>query len=117
VLSADRSIALGSMLLFNICAYAWLGPTARLIQKAATPDSRALAIAVCSSMASILSLGCGLPLVGAISDALRPSEGAGAIRYALALCVVAAALVGMFAHWRALRALEIGRHLTAAEVS
>jgi predicted MFS family arabinose efflux permease len=103
VLSANRSIALVSMFLFNICAYAWLGPTVTLIQNAATPKSRALAIAVCTSIASILSLGCGLPLVGAISDALTPKQGTGAIRYALAITVAAVALGGMFSHWRALR--------------
>jgi MFS transporter, Spinster family, sphingosine-1-phosphate transporter len=103
VLSTDRSAALVAMFLFDVCAYGWLGPTVNLIQNAVRPGHRALAIGVCGCVASIVSLGCGLPLVGAISDALAPHEGPNAIRDALALCVPVVALVGAFAHWRVLR--------------
>jgi MFS transporter, Spinster family, sphingosine-1-phosphate transporter len=102
-LSVDRRAALFAMFIFNVCAYAWLGPTVRLIQKDSGRHSQALAVAICTSLASTLSLCVGLPLVGAISDALTPAFGAGAIRYALVLTVAAAAAMGIFAHWRALR--------------
>ena len=103
VLSPDRRIALVSMFLFDACAYAWLGPTVRLIQKAAPSESRALVMGACTSIGAIASLGLGLPLVGALSDALTPRFGVDAIRYALALSIVGVALFGMAAHWRALR--------------
>lgn len=104
--SANRPVALVWMFLFNICAYGWLGPTSRLVQNAATPDSRALAIAVCGTIGSILSLGLGLPLIGAMSDAMTPHFGPAAIRYALPIGVTAAALGALCAHWRALRLQE-----------
>ena len=106
-LSLDRGIALGAMMFFNVCAFAWLGPTVRLIQTAAGIDRQALGVALCTSLASILSLGVGLPLVGAISDRLTPHLGREAIRYALVVTVVGAAAVGVFAHWRAKRALQM----------
>jgi predicted MFS family arabinose efflux permease len=112
VFSPDRSIALGSMLLFNVCAYGWLGPMVTLIQNEVGTSDRALALAVCTSIAGVVSLAGGLPLVGAISDALTPSEGPAAIAIALAITVVAAALAGIAAHWRALRVTEMaGGHL------
>jgi predicted MFS family arabinose efflux permease len=106
VLSPDRSVALASMFLFNVCAYAFLGPFVTLTQRAATPDTRALGIAFTVSVGNILSLAVGLPLIGAISDKLTPSYGQEAIRYALALCALAG-LIGALAHWRARTALRM----------
>jgi MFS transporter, Spinster family, sphingosine-1-phosphate transporter len=106
VFSADRTTASISMVIFQTCAFGWLSPTVRLVQESAGIGRRALAIAVCSTAASILSLGCGLPLVGAISDALAPHYGTAALRYALAECVVASAVLGVVAHWRILCALK-----------
>jgi hypothetical protein len=107
LLATNRSVALGSMFLFDVCAYAFLAPSARLTQQAATPDTQGVAIAA-GTLASIPNLAFGLPLVGAISDLLTPTYGQEAIRYALATCSVAA-VVGVFAHWRALRALRAAR--------
>jgi hypothetical protein len=104
--SAARTTALLSMVIFQTVAFAWLSPTVRLVQESAAVARRALAIAVCSTTASILSLGCGLPLVGAISDALAPHYGPAALKYALAESVLAATAIGILAHWRILRALE-----------
>jgi len=103
VLATDRMVVLVAMFTYNICAYAWLGPGATLIQRAATVETRALAIAISSTVASILSLGLGLPLVGALSDALVREYRENAIGYALAAGVLVAAVLGMVAHWRALR--------------
>ena len=107
LLASDRSVALGSMFLFDICAFSFLAPSARLTQLAATPDTQGVAIAA-GTLASIPNLAFGLPLVGAISDLLTPAYGREAIRYALATCSVAA-VVGVIAHWRAWRALRAAR--------
>jgi hypothetical protein len=104
LLVSDRTVALMSLVLFNICAYAYLGPTVTLIQKESAPESRGLAIAICISLSNILNLGFGLPLVGSLSDALTPSLGREALGYALALSALATGFIGMFAHWQARRA-------------
>jgi MFS transporter, Spinster family, sphingosine-1-phosphate transporter len=103
LLSGSRSTALVCMILFDVFAFSYLTPTVVLIQKAVTAESRGLAIAVGLSISTILNLGLALPLVGLLSDALTPTQGHGAIRYALALGAIAAGLVGMFAHWSARR--------------
>jgi predicted MFS family arabinose efflux permease len=103
LLSGSRSTALVCMILFDVFAFSYLTPTVVLIQKAVTAESRGLAIAVGLSISTILNLGLGLPLVGLLSDVLTPTQGHGAIRYALALGAIAAGLVGMFAHWSARR--------------
>jgi hypothetical protein len=115
VLSATRSVALAALFLFNVFAFAWLGPTMTMIQRVVSPGSRALAIAISGASANILSLGVGIPLVGLISDALTPHFGRESIGYALAGSVVVVALVGMTAHWRALGQFG-GDHRTPTEV-
>ncbi len=102
VLSPDRTVELAAMFIFNICAYGWLGPTARLIQKQASPQSWGLALATCSTLASIFSLGFGLPLTGVLSDALTPAFGKPAIGYALAGMTALVSMVAIIAHIGAL---------------
>jgi MFS transporter, Spinster family, sphingosine-1-phosphate transporter len=104
LLSASRSTALISMILFDVFAFSYLTPTVSLIQQAVTEESRALAIAVGLSVSTILNLGFALPLVGLLSDALTPTQGRGAIRYALAVSALAAGLAGMLCHWCARQA-------------
>jgi hypothetical protein len=104
VFSVNLTLALVSMFLLNVCAYGWLGPTVKLVQNEVGADIRAAAIAVSTSIASILALGMGLPLVGIVSDRLGSAYGRSSLGVALALCMVPAALLGMFAHWRALSA-------------
>jgi predicted MFS family arabinose efflux permease len=107
-LNDHRNIALVSMFVFSVLAYAFLGPTVTLIQRAATPENRALAVAFVASTGNIVSLACGLPLVGWISDRLMPAYGQQAIRYALAYCA-ATGVLGAVAHWNARRALRATR--------
>jgi predicted MFS family arabinose efflux permease len=108
VLSADRTIALWSMFLLNIFVFAYVGPMVMLIQNEVSADMRGLAIAAAISFSNILSLAAGLPLIGLISDTLKPAYGVPAIGYALALCAITAALAGIFAHWRVFRSLRAG---------
>jgi predicted MFS family arabinose efflux permease len=103
VLSGNRSMALVSMILFDVFAFSYLSPTVALIQKAVADESRGLAIAVCLSISTILNLGLGMPLVGLLSDVLRPAYGQGAVGYALALDAILVGSVGMFSHWAARR--------------
>jgi predicted MFS family arabinose efflux permease len=104
VMAQDRTLALAAMFAFDVFAYAFLPAMVRASQEAADEGTRALAIGVTSSIATIVSLGVGLPLVGAVSDALAPAHGPRAIGYALALAS-AASLAGALAYARAGRAL------------
>jgi hypothetical protein len=106
VLSPSRTLALATMFLFNACAYSYLGPSATLVQREATSESRGLAQAICLSMSVILNLGAGLPLVGALSDALRPHFGAVGLAYALGVGCSFMCAVGLLSYWRIYRVTD-----------
>ena len=114
ILIPDRAVALGCMFLFNGFVFSYLGPSATLIQAEATPESRGLAQAICLSMSVILNLGAGLPLVGALSDYLRPQHGPIALAYALAIGSVGMVAVGLLAYWQVHRVTPFVRAETAA---
>jgi hypothetical protein len=107
LLVADRSVALAGMFFLNICAFAYLGPIVTLIQRQATEQTRALAIAIAISTSNIFNLTVVLPLVGLLSDSLRCTQGVDAIRYALAIAGVLMAPMGMLAYWR-IRGADVG---------
>lgn len=107
VAASDTRLALAAMAMFQISAFAWLAPTARLIQDAAGPAHRALAVAFCGAFGSIFTLCIGVPAVGLVSDLLAPrSAGAHSIGYALCLLAVPVALAGVVANARILRQLR-----------
>ena len=62
----------------------------------ATMRARATALVLTSS--TLIGIGCGAPLAGFLSDALTPTYGSHAIRYAL-LCVVATGLTWAMLHF------------------
>lgn len=103
--SPDAYIALVGMFLLNVFIFSYLAPSSTLLQRAATPDTRSLAIGGAISFGNILSLGLVIALIGALSDALTPLYGERAIQYALAVCM-GVGIIGAFAHWRAAIALR-----------
>jgi MFS transporter, Spinster family, sphingosine-1-phosphate transporter len=103
VLSPDRFVALSAMFVLNVAAFSYLAPTASLVQKAATEDTRSLALALGISFGNILSLGLAIPLIGVLSDILKPQLGVNSIGYALIVAALAG-VVGTIAHWRSLQA-------------
>ena len=90
-----------AMGVFNLFAYAYLGPIVVLIQKQADDRTRAVAIGICIAVSNVTTLGFGLPLVGAVSDVLAGVYGARSLAYALAWTLGPAALLGVVAFWRA----------------
>lgn len=90
VLSRDLAVALTGLFLLNMFAFVWIGPTSATIQRVVPIRSRALAVGIQLSVANIISLTFGPPIVGYISDLLRPEYGAESIRYALAIASFAA---------------------------
>jgi MFS family permease len=85
VLSPGLPLALTGLFLLNLFAFVWIGPTSATIQRVVPIRSRALAVGIQLSVANIISLTFGPPVIGYISDLLRPEYGAESIRYALAI--------------------------------
>ena len=85
VLSPELPLALVGLFLLNMFAFVWIGPTSATIQRVVPIRSRALAVGIQLSVANIISLTFGPPIVGYISDILRPEFGPESIRYALAI--------------------------------
>jgi predicted MFS family arabinose efflux permease len=102
VLAGSQIVALGALFVFNVCAFAWTGPMASLIQDEASPESRSLAISVSLSVAAILSLGLGMPLVGLLSDSLSARFGPIGLGYAVACAASAVGALGLIAYLRVL---------------
>ncbi len=90
VLARDVSLALVGLFLLNMFAFVWIGPTSATIQRVVPIRSRSLAVGIQLSVANIISLTFGPPIVGYMSDMLRPEYGTESIRYALAIASVAA---------------------------
>jgi MFS family permease len=90
VLSERLPLALTGLFLLNMFAFVWIGPTSATIQRVVPIRSRSLAVGIQLSVANIISLTFGPPIVGYISDLLRPEHGAESIRYALAIASFAA---------------------------
>jgi predicted MFS family arabinose efflux permease len=67
---------------------AWFGPVFALTQGLAEPRMRATAAAILVFIINLIGLGLGPLAVGMVSDALRPSMGAEALRWALLLIAV-----------------------------
>ena len=93
-ISLPPAFAWAPLTVFQMCAFAFLGPIVTRLQEEAPGEHRALAIAICTSFSNVLNLCVGLPLVGALSDALAPNLGTDSIRVALGVMAVAAAILG-----------------------
>jgi predicted MFS family arabinose efflux permease len=109
IFSASTKTALGAFFVYNVLAYAWLGPTIRLIQDAVEPRQRALAIALCSTAGFFVGLGVGAPLVGWISDRLTPDHGVQAVGISLCIVIAGAVALALASHLVILRSLRTAR--------
>jgi predicted MFS family arabinose efflux permease len=106
VMLKDLKLALCAMFLFNVFSFAYLSPGIVLMQKAATESTRALSVALTSSVAAITGLCLGVPLVGAVSDLLTPGFGVRALGFAMLICALAG-VIGAFACWHFRKALRV----------
>jgi hypothetical protein len=94
-LSDNLAIALSAMFLLYFCTYVWMGPTSARIQQVVPLRSRALAVGFMIFQSSVTALAFGPPLVGLLSDVLKPTQGVNSLRTALAV----ASLAGLFGAW------------------
>lgn len=106
ILSRDFSTSLLLYTLPLAFGYMYLGPTLATTHALVAPRMRALASAVLFFIVNLIGLGLGPTLVGVISDALTPSYGIDALRYA----IVATFCVN---GWSALHYYLASRHLRA----
>ena len=84
----------------------YLGPTFAMTQSLVRPDMRALASAILLFIINLIGLGLGPWFVGMLSDALKPTYGVDAIRYALLGTVVVGAAWSSVHYLLASRTLE-----------
>ena len=82
-----------------------LAPAAAAIQRLATDATRARAAATSGVLGTLVGLGIGPPLVGAISDGLKSSVGEVSLQYGLAALAVPQ-LFAAYCNWRAASTLR-----------
>lgn len=82
-----------------------LAPAAAALQRLAPNDARARAAATAGVVGTLVGLGLGPPLVGAISDGLAPLMGHDSLQYGLAALVIPQALAA-YCFWRAAQSLR-----------
>jgi len=99
--SAAASLAIFALAAF--CTSLWYGPGTLAMQRLAGPHARATALAVALFLNSAVGLSLGPLLMGAASDALAPSLGAGeGLRAGILIGLVAGLVSGLF-FWLASR--------------
>ncbi|RYY27662.1 MAG: MFS transporter [Sphingomonadales bacterium] len=100
-----------SLVIFTVAAFftsLWYGPGTLAMQRLAGPHAKATALAVALFLNSAIGLSLGPLLIGAASDALAPSMGAGAGLRAGILIGLMAGLVSGLLFWLASRRIDRG---------
>ena len=104
-LAPGTAIALLAAIVPAMMGAAYIGPAYSMTQSLVPLRMRARAIAILLFILNMIGLGLGPPLVGEISDLLKPALGADSLRWAL-LSTVITGLTGAFCYWRASRTLK-----------
>ena len=99
-LSTDTTMAIAFYFIAGFFAACYLGPTFALIQSEAPLRQRAMWAAIALFVNNLIGLGLGPPLVGWISDVLKPTYGAESLRYAM-FFFAAITPWAIFHYWRA----------------
>lgn len=98
--------AIGLYMLFGITAVWWTAPVYTVLSELIAPHRRATAMAIFNLGLTMLGAGLGPLVVGLISDALVPSFGNEALRWALAGSTITCYFLGMVAFLAALRSYK-----------
>ena len=75
------------------------------VQNLSPATMRARAAAILLTVSTLVGIGCGAPIAGALSDALTPTYGHESIRYSLLSIVVTGVLWAMLHFWLGSRTL------------
>jgi len=95
--------AVGYYMLFGITAVWWTAPVYTVLSDLIAPHRRATAMAIFNLGLTMLGAGLGPLVVGLVSDALVPTFGNEALRWALAGSTFFCYLVGMLAFLAAMK--------------
>ncbi|MDF0488540.1 MFS transporter [Sphingomonas sp. H39-1-10] len=95
VLSRSPGIAFALFLIPQGLAYVWLGPILTAVQHLVPPPMRATASASFLTINNLIGVGFGTLAIGALSDALTPSLGNEALRWAVIASLGFYALAGV----------------------
>ena len=99
IMAQITSLSLGLLVLPQLLNSMWFGPTWATAQNLVPPNMRALTASILIFMMSTIGLGLGPPLVGILSDVLRPEYGTNSLRYGLA-AVASMCLWAAVHYWR-----------------
>jgi predicted MFS family arabinose efflux permease len=83
VLSTTLSTCIALMLVPTALGLAWLGPVLSAMQHIVPHNMRVTTSAVFLFINNLIGIGLGLPLIGALSDAMRARFGVESLRYAI----------------------------------
>jgi predicted MFS family arabinose efflux permease len=100
----DSTLALACLFISTVFGALYLGPVIAITHTLVNPNMRAMSSAILFLVLNLIGLGCGPLVVGLISDALTPSLGSDALRYAIA-GVSFVGLLSMLAFYRAAKYL------------
>jgi MFS family permease len=104
-LAPSTAVALLGAIVPAMMGAAYIGPAYSMSQSLVPLRMRARAVAILLFILNMIGLGLGPPLVGEISDLLKPHLGADSLRWAL-LSTVITGLTGAFCYWRASQTLK-----------
>ena len=104
-LAPGTAVSLCAAIVPAMMGAAYIGPAYSMSQGLVPLRMRARAVAILLFTLNMIGLGLGPPLVGEISDLLKPLLGADSLRWAL-LSTVVTGLTGAFCYWRASRTLK-----------
>lgn len=83
VLAPTQTGSLVALFISNLIMTGWLPPVYAVAIGLAPPRMRAMVMAVVAFCMTIMGIGMGPVVVGAVNDALKPTYGEGAVRYSL----------------------------------
>ncbi len=104
-LSGNTTIALAAAIVPSLMGATYVGPAVTMAQGLVPLRMRASSVAILLFILNMIGLGLGPPVVGKISDLLRPFVGTDSIRYAMLISIVTG-LTGAYCYWRATRTLK-----------
>jgi predicted MFS family arabinose efflux permease len=105
LLAPDPRLALALYSLQVFLSTFWMGPTFATVQALAEPRMRAQAAALILLTVNVIGMGLGPQIIGLLSDALSPTFGDQALRWALLVPVVAAPWAALHG-WLASRSMR-----------
>jgi predicted MFS family arabinose efflux permease len=104
-LASNTTVALLAGIGPSLVGAAFVGPAYAMSQALVPLRMRARSAAILLFVLNIIALGTAAPIVGKISDLLKPTYGTDSVRYAL-LTGMVTAVIGAYCYWQAAKTLK-----------